>query len=264
MRASRIVERGRDGLKVGLTRYPQVYDRLRRPYAAARFFLRRTHDPDYGVFSLLSAEHGVFLDVGANAGMSALSFRTHNRRSAIVSIEPNPFHEADLRFTSRLASPFSYRMWAAGATDDEMTLHVPVFRGVPLTTEASLVREEVIGSPSLRERLGDRMDGDAFEIATRTVPVRRLDALALDTSFVKLDVQGFEYPALQGLTETIERTRPMLLVETPGSDVGDWLAERGYSALRYDATEHRLVRDLGGAINIVFLPDERADALAPA
>jgi FkbM family methyltransferase len=243
----------RSKLKITLTRYPKAYDSLRRPYAAARFWLRRPHDPDYGVFGLFPERRNAFLDVGANAGMSALSFRIYNRVSPIVSIEPNPFHEGDLRFAGRLAKAFTYRMWAAGRDDGVMTLYVPVYRNVPLTTEASLIEREVSESVSLRARLGSRMDTDDFEVVTCTVPVRRLDALRLDPSFIKLDVQGFEYQALLGLDATLRRTKPVLLIETPSKEVRDFLSSRTYEPFTYLSGKRQLVPEAGRATNTVFV-----------
>lgn len=244
----------RDRAKVMLTRSPALYAAARRPYAVGRFWMRRPHDEDYGVFGLFPDRRGPFLDVGANAGMSALSFRIYNRDTPIISIEPNPFHEDDLRFVGRLARPFAYRLWAAGDQDGEFTLHVPVYRGVPLTTEASLVYDEVAQSPSLRERLGDGMDDSDFEIVSRTVPVRRLDALGVDPAFVKLDVQGYEHAALVGLRDTLARVRPVLLIETPGDDVRELLAATGYESRSYLPERDTLVREIPGRINTVFVP----------
>ncbi len=243
----------RDATKVLLTRYPRAYDALRRPYAAARFRLGHPHDPDYEAFALFPSRRGIFLDVGANAGMSALSFRVYNDANPILSIEPNPFHERDLRFAGRLAKPFAYRMWAAGREDGTMTLHVPVYRNVPLTTEASLIRDEVAGSVSLRARLGARMDSSDFEIVSRVVPVRRLDSLDVEPAFIKLDVQGFEYEALLGLQATIRRARPVLLIETPSEQVRDFLGAMDYAPYRFLAHERRLVPEVERAINTVFL-----------
>lgn len=244
----------RDRSKVALTRSPALYRLARRPYALARYALRRPHDPDYGAFGLFPNRRGLFLDVGANAGMSALSFRVFRREDPILSIEPNPFHRDDLVFTGRLARRFRFIISAAGAEPGTLVLHVPVYRGTPLTTEASLRREDVEQSPSLRQRLGDGMDGPDLVIAERAVPVLRLDDLALAPAFVKLDVQGFEHEVLQGLVRTIETHRPVLLIETPPPRVRRWLAERGYEAHRFDPSTKRLVDDLEGALNLVFVP----------
>lgn len=241
-------------LKTELTRWPGLYERSRRPYAVGRYWLRRPHDDDYRVFGMFPHRTGVFLDVGANAGMSALSFRIYNKSCPIVSVEPNPFHEADLRFVGRLARPFTYRLWAAGAREDELTLHVPVHRGVPITAEASLLREQVETSSSLRKRLGGgevaRTPG--LEIVARTVPVRPLDRLGADPAFVKLDVQGFEHQALIGLTDTIARARPILLVERPEPDVDALLGEWGYAPHELDGD--RLRPGPSRRSNTVFLP----------
>ena len=245
----------RDALKVFLTRYPQVYAHARRPYAATRFALRQPHDSDYGAFALFPGRPGVFLDVGANAGMSALSFRIYNRKTPIVSIEPNPFHEADLRFTGRLARPFAYRMCAAGRDNRTDTLYVPVYRGVPLTTEASLLMSEVVNSGSLRARLGDRMDSPDFVVVERTVMVMPLDDLSLNPAFIKLDVQGAEYEAILGLEQTIRRCKPVMLVEVPDGAVRSFLGSLGYEARTYARRGRSLEPDVGASSNTVFVAD---------
>jgi Methyltransferase FkbM domain len=50
------------------------------------------------------------------------------------------------------------------------------------------------------------------------VEVRRLDDLALDPTFVKLDVQGHEHPALVGMAKTLERYGPPVLIEGPSDE----------------------------------------------
>jgi FkbM family methyltransferase len=239
-------------MKLALTKYPGLYERSRRPYAVGRYWLGRPHEAEYAAFGLFGDRRGVFLDVGANAGMSALSFRIYNKSAPIVSVEPNPFHEGDLRFVGRLAKPFTYHLWAAGDRDGEMVLHVPVYRGVPITAEASLMREQVETSASLRRHLGPRMDSPDFAIVARTVPIRALDCLRLDVAFLKLDVQGFEHQALLGLRDTISRCQPVLLVERPEPDVDALLTEWGY--LPHGFVDGELHPGVADSTNTVYVP----------
>jgi hypothetical protein len=95
--------------------------------------------------------------------------------------------------------------------------------------------------------LGARMQTADFEVSHRTVPVRALDALSLSPAFVKLDVQGFELETLHGLSETLRRTRPPTLIETPGGDIDAFMAELGYEPYVYDVasrTARPRARDL--------------------
>jgi FkbM family methyltransferase len=253
--------RSREAAKVALTRFPRAYDAARRPWAIARFALRRPHEPDFAAFGLFPDRDGMLLDVGANAGMSALSFRLYRPDNPILSVEPNPFHRPDLAFVGRVVGRFSYLMAAAGAEPGEMRLYVPVLRRIPITTAASLLPEEAAASPTLRDRLGERMDGPDFSVAEVDVPVVVLDDLELSPDFVKLDVQGYESEVLDGLERTIERSRPVLLVESPEPEVRAWLAERGYLGYRYDRDTHRLAADGRRADNLVFVPAEDVPAI---
>ncbi|MGO9906007.1 MAG: FkbM family methyltransferase [Solirubrobacteraceae bacterium] len=230
-----------DDLKVWLTRFPWLYARMRRPYATGRYLLRRPHDIDYAAFGLFPQTDGLFLDLGANAGMSSLSLRIYQRRARILALEPNPFHEPDLKWTQRVVGRMEYRIWAAGDQPGEAEFFIPVYRGVPITTEASLTREFVLESPSLRDKFGARMDSSDFEIVRIRVDVRRIDDLSLRPALVKVDVQGHEQPTLSGMSQTLESDGPPVLVEAPSPETKGFMASLGYTAYRYDPATRRLL-----------------------
>jgi FkbM family methyltransferase len=228
---------------------------VRRGRLLARYALRRPHEPDFAVFGLFADRPGLFLDVGANAGQSALSFRLFNRSAPILSIEPNIAHERDLRFLRRILRRFDFVICAAGDANGRLTLHVPTYRSVPVTGQGSTRRDVAERARWLRTRLGSRAAGD-IGVAEQEVEVRRLDDLRLEPGFVKVDVEGSELPVLRGLADTLRRHRPVLLIERTEevSALGDFLRELGYEAFVFVARQRRLEPYRGQAAqNLVYV-----------
>lgn len=242
--------------KLLVARSPRLYLAARRARALVLYALRRPHEPDFAAFALFPERTGLFLDVGANLGSSALSFRVFNRRSPILSIEPNPFHERDLRFVKRVIRNFDYALFAAGAVAGEATLHVPVYKGLPLTGEASLLEPEA--EPWWAHEHG--LDAGDVTRTTLSVPVRPLDEFELRPDFIKIDVEGAEEAVVRGLSKTIERTRPVVLTERSagGDAVTSLLTPLGYTVHVYRPDDRRFEPYRGQTVtNLFYLPAPR-------
>jgi FkbM family methyltransferase len=236
-----------------LLRHPRLHRLVRRAALVGRHVARRPHEADFAVFRLWPERDGLFLDVGANAGMSALAFRLYNKRSRILSIEPNPLHEPDLRLVRRLIDGFEYLLCGASDRPGELTLYTPTLNGIPLTGEASLSPDQV------RDReepvMADLGAAGSWEVVETTVPVHPLDELKLAPDFVKLDVQGWELHVLAGLKETLRRHHPIVFMENgPYMPAAiDVLRGHGYEPYLYDGGALRAYAG-EDVLNVVFVP----------
>lgn len=196
------------------------------------------HEESFFAFRRLAHEkQGLFLDVGANDGISALSFRKMNKSYSIVSIEANPYHERNLSRLGRTLRNFSYHLVGASNERAELDLYVPFYKRIPLhsasTFQLDADRENFNKqfSPSLLKYF-------RWEHAkVHTVP---LDDFDFSPNIIKIDVEGHEVQALQGLQNTIAKHRPYLMVEcSPESfpAVDRLLSRHGLIAASYHAAE---------------------------
>lgn len=237
-----------------LARVPVAYRWASRALNLLRLVLRRPHEPDFAAFALFAGRRGIFLDVGANVGQSATSFRAVDRTTQILSIEANPLLEPDLRFVKRFMRRFDFRICAASDVADRLTLHVPLYRGLPITGEASLDRAMTRDLYWLRQQHVADARG---EVSLRAVDVHsmRLDDLHVVPAFVKLDVQGYELQALKGLGATLAAHRPVILVErTAVGGVTEFLGAIGYRPFAYLPNERRFeAYDGRDTLNLFFL-----------
>lgn len=187
---------------------------------------------------------GVVVDVGAAGGVqSLLSSRLVGPAGRVIAIEARPGSARILRGWRNLLGRDNLTVLATalGAEPGTLELQVPL---VPTRTHAAGSgpatgdhgRGDGGGDPGLLDRLPSR---------TQVVPMTTLDLVVagqdLDrVDLVKIDVEGAELQVLQGAAVTLERHRPVLLVEVfepflarQGSSPAElfaWLAARGYRA----------------------------------
>lgn len=140
---------------------------------------------------------GICLDVGANIGNHALYYAGIFKR--VIAFEPNPIAykllEASL-LMNRMSNVHLCRV-ALGTRKEKTALHVC---------------DDNLGMSSLT---GGHQAGFDIEIETG-IGDDLVEELADDQSaisFIKLDVEGFEADALEGLRRTITKHRPVIAIE---------------------------------------------------
>lgn len=198
------------------------------------FFLERFYDLPTQLLMMRALKSGdTFVDVGANEGMmTLLGSKLVGDKGKVISFEPNPGPRGILTRSIRRNAIRNIELHAAGLgeREAELELFVPHINSGEGSFTAS-------------------SDDDAGEYIT--CPVRVGDEVIGDQSprLIKIDVEGFEAHVLRGLQGTLERTRPIVVMEMIAGHLArdghtpealcKWFSELGYTGHRIEMANRR-------------------------
>jgi FkbM family methyltransferase len=155
----------------------------------------------------------VACDGGANIGIHTVEWAKLMRGwGSVVAVEAQERIFYALAGNIALANCYNARAVWAALDECEGILDIP---------QPDYTKPASFGSFELKQRLGGENIGQAinYEKPTLQVPATTIDALGFARiDLLKLDVEGMEIEALRGAAETIQRCRPILIVETIKTD----------------------------------------------
>jgi FkbM family methyltransferase len=196
----------------------RVFDAMTRSQAEGQFWFRDIYEPhpyfNNDVVPRLAAGE-VLVDAGAYTGGHIAAFaRTNPHFRAVYAFEPHPPHyrvlaerfENDPRVHPRAQGLYDRHSWLA--FDDERALGAHV---VPT---------------------GETRTENLVEV------VRLDDALEEDVTYIKMDIEGAELPALEGSAATIQRNRPKLAICVYHRPSDYFDIPRLIDGMQYDYTLH--------------------------
>lgn len=161
------------------------------------YFLGRWHA--LGIESFVSSVCGLpdtIVDVGANRGEFSLFASSVVKGGKVICFDPNPQCLAKLRGDILRNSITNIEIHQVGLSSESgsMMLHVPrIYSG-----QASF----------------GPMDDFDIEYEVKAELKRGDDVLANENpALIKIDVEGFECHAIEGLSQTIRRCRPLVITE---------------------------------------------------
>ena len=191
------------------------------------------------------------IDIGANRGdtIQAICMRTRNTK--VIGFEPNPLVFSRLHRIYKRNPKVKLFNFGLSNTDEIVTLNVPFYKNFMFDGLASFDVESALGW----------LKGRIFFYSDKLLRLRKidccltpLDTLELAPAFIKIDVQGFEYQVLCGAVNTIRRSRPAILIETPSSQVVSLMKKLNYQPFRYDG---KSLLPGFGSLNTFFLDESR-------
>jgi FkbM family methyltransferase len=234
---------------------------FRRDLLGRRFWSASDFEaPERDVMRRLLQGCKVFVDAGANLGVySLLASRVAGEGALVLSFEPSPIELRKLLVTIEwndlrnvLVCPF-----ALSDTNGTLSFYES------LEGHGALNRMDRPGDNRTRYRQ-TMVQAITLDSYTALLGIEKVD-------FIKIDVEGHELPMLRGAQKTIDRSRPMMMIEMEDKrssatstplDIWNHLEALGYVWCKAESASGRLTRfgrpDNFKALNLYAIPSERA------
>lgn len=209
-------------------------------------------EPDFDALRLLPGmDNGLAIDVGANRGDTIQAIRMRTKNTRVMAFEPNPLIFSRLHRIYKGLKDVKLFNFGLSNQDEIAPLNVPFYREFMFDGLASFDMAAALGW--LKDRIFFFNEKD-LRLKQIDCCLTRLDRFEVNPSFIKVDVQGFEARVLGGAVETIERSRPVILIESPCADVIRLAKRLNYVPYRY---VQKQLRTGFGDPNTFFIPSEK-------
>lgn len=225
------------------------------------FALKRQNTDYYHIFKwaerLTERKDGVVLDVGANKGFTSLALKQFGSR--VIAFEPAPPVFEELKLNVAMHKDVRCEQFACSDMAGFASFYLDLTEG---SYGSSL--------------LSDFQEKEAFtEVKVKTITVDEYcQRHNVVPTFIKIDVEGFEYSVIKGMKTLIEQYTPPLVFEfwhngwnSENKSMFEYLSNH-YQLLdceyEFDAHEYFSLRgdwlaeqQLKGSSNIVCIPKQR-------
>jgi FkbM family methyltransferase len=174
-------------------------------------------------------------------------------QNKIIGFEPNKLVFGKLKNNYYIKNNKRIILHQCGLSDkdDELPLYIPFYRKWMFDGLASLNYESA--NNWLTNRLW-RYRHHLFSIKKVDCEVRKLDDFNFNPYFIKIDVQGHELKVLEGGKNTIEKYRPILLIECVNDQIIHFLNQFNYLFFHYQKGE--LIKGTG-ELNTFCMTEEK-------
>lgn len=180
---------------------------------------------------------GIVLDIGANAGYMTRLFSGIAPQGHVYAFEPGSYARSILtRVVSiRGIKNASIQPFGLGDAETTLELHLPVKKSGSLGFGLG--------------HIGNDKNVDARATVSEKIAIRTIDSFAASTGItridlIKIDIEGWELRALEGGKRTLEKHRPVLMLEMVDRFLGragdssqkmwDFLKALNYDIYRYN------------------------------
>ena len=171
------------------------------------------HEKDYyGIKLLINNKiDDSIIDVGGNLGISAMGFRELGYENKIFLFEPNKYlfkKYINNKLLKNYKNIHAYN-FALGVKEETKNFYYPYYKDSCLHYFCSFDKEYIKNSLKITFK------NKNFKIINKPMKLKKFDKINLKCKpkFVKIDVEGFDYEVLRGMKKSIDKYKPVILVE---------------------------------------------------
>jgi FkbM family methyltransferase len=210
-------------------RFFSLEERLKYALVPPRLYLAnlakrnlKKGEPELHALGRLVRPGGLSLDIGANKGV--YSYLMAGISDRVAAFEPNP--KMFWVLSRCVPRNVDCHNVALSNSDGEAEMILPVQRSGRYSNQGGTLQSR-------------KMEDSDKELGSIRVAQRRLDSYDLrDVTFIKIDVEGFEFEVLEGARDTLARERPVLLIEIDASQNKRPLEDAIRAVCDYGYTAH--------------------------
>lgn len=233
-----------------------VSNRIRQTLHLTRVWVRdmlgRKYEPEVPFMDRFVRPDSLCIHVGASDGRHALYLSRRVPQGVVYCIEPSPYTLGVLESLSKLKRVRNLRLhnFAVGAADGEVYLVTPIKKSGHRGRAFAFI------SPTKQEKALRPSETRFIGFDNQKLPLRSLDSFCAEKglkgiNFLRCDIEGAEMLLLRGGAATIERDRPIIMMEihpqflrerfdSSAEELWDWFAARKYTL--FYLKDGRLVR----------------------
>lgn len=184
-------------------------------YITNRFFSKIIYETDFNILYYLRGTNFFskksVLDIGANDGISVKIMRKFIKNK-IISFEPNIENYNKIKKLKKKINDLSiYNIGLSNKVSNKVNIYEAHFKKYHLSPFDSLSKNNVI--KHLKDSLFIKNIKKIISIKKTFVKINKLDNYKLSPCFIKIDIQGHEYECIKGSVNTIQKHKPIIMVE---------------------------------------------------
>ena len=209
------------------------------------------------IWTLLSKNSKVIVDVGANSGIYTLLAAAENTASAILSFEPS-------RITyERLLKNIEYNGFR-----NVSTMNVAVSNKNGTATLYDVIDPNQTSASLEMEMAHQTHSSNRYEVSTRTLDLLLEEFESHEVDLIKIDVELHEIAVLEGFARGLQQFNPAFIIEVLKDAIGLQIVQHlpadRYLYFYIDEKNGLKQRDsvyADKSFNYLFIPRSRADYL---